>query len=462
MIMKKGMMACRLFSLLFILCFWEGQLTAQEGKKLWTLEECIRFGLENNTVVKQYELAKENQEITVETTRFSRLPDLNANLGQTFYFGRTPDRDGVYQDQTGSNSAVGINTSVTLFNGFRINHQIKAETMEWMATVEDLNGAKEELSLAITGYYLQVLFNRELLQIALDQLELNRLQIEQTQLLVTGGKSPESDLYEARSSFAQQQVQVTDAAGNLQLALLELAQSMNLQDMEDFDIAAPFMPESIQQGADMLILPEQAFTHSVAERPAIKAASFRLQRSERQWQAARGAYYPSLNLGAGYSNSYYYNYSLASGLSNASLADQLAQNSAQSIGLSLGIPLFNRMATRNRVRSARIQIQNQELMLDKAKQDLYKEVQQAYYRAVVAYEKYKTSETAAEAAQMAYTYEEQKYAAGRSNLYSFDMIRTRLAAARSDLAQSKFNFLFRSRILAFYNGEDLIQSFLLH
>ncbi|MDY0174372.1 MAG: TolC family protein [Bacteroidales bacterium] len=462
MIMKKGMMACRLCFLLLVLCVPEGQLKAQTGKKMWTLEECILFGLENNTVVKQYELAKENQEIAVETTQFSRLPDLNANLGQTFYFGRTPDRDGVYQDQTGSNSSVGINTSVTLFNGFRINHQIKAEKMEWLATVEDLNGAKEELSLAITGYYLQVLLNRELLQIALDQLELNRQQIEQTQLLVTGGKSPESDLYEARSSFAQQQVQVTDAAGNLQLALLELAQSMNLQDMEGFDIVAPFMPECIQQGADMLILPEQVYTHSVTERPAIKAASFRLSRSERQWQAARGAYYPSLNLGAGYSNSYYYNYSLASGLSNASLADQLAQNSAQSIGLSLGIPLFNRMATRNRVRSARIQVQNQELMLDKAKQDLYKEVQQAYYRAVVAYEKYKTSETAAEAAQMAYAYEEQKYAAGRSNLYSFDMIRTRLAAARSDLAQSKFNFLFRSRILAFYNGEDLIQSFLLH
>ncbi len=462
MIMKKSMMVCRLCFLLLILCVPEGQLKAQTGKKMWTLEECILFGLENNTVVKQYELAKENQEIAVETTQFSRLPDLNANLGQTFYFGRTPDRDGVYQDQTGSNSSVGINTSVTLFNGFRINHQIKAEKMEWLATVEDLNGAKEDLSLAITGYYLQVLLNRELLQIALDQLELNRQQIEQTQLLVTGGKSPESDLYEARSSFAQQQVQVTDAAGNLQLALLELAQSMNLQDMEGFDIVAPFMPECIQQGADMLILPEQVYTHSVTERPAIKAASFRLSRSERQWQAARGAYYPSLNLGAGYSNSYYYNYSLASGLSNASLADQLAQNSAQSIGLSLGIPLFNRMATRNRVRSARIQVQNQELMLDKAKQDLYKEVQQAYYRAVVAYEKYKTSETAAEAAQMAYTYEEQKYAAGRSNLYSFDMIRIRLAAARSDLAQSKFNFLFRSRILAFYNGEDLIQSFLLH
>ena len=119
------------------------------------------------------------------------------------------------------------------------------------------------------------------------------------------------------------------------------------------------------------------------------------------------------------------------------------------------------MATRNLVRSARLQVKNQELLLDKAKQDLYKEVQQAYYNAVAAFEKYKTSETATEAAQMAYRYEEQKYAAGRSNIYSFDMSRTRLASARSELAQSKFNFLFRSRILAFYSGETLIQSSLL-
>lgn len=459
--MRKGSITYMLCVLFFTLCPRGEKLLAQEGLKAWTLEECILFGLENNIAVKQYELAKENQEITVETTRLSRLPDLNANLGQTFYFGRTPDRDGVYQDQTGSNASLGVNTSVTLFNGFRISHQIKAEKMELLAAVEDLSRAREELSLAITGYYLQVLLARELLLIAREQLELNRQQIEQTQLLVVGGKSPESDLYEARSSFAQQQVQVTDANGNLQLALLELAQSMNLQDMEGFEVAVPDVSELMQQEANMLVMPERAFMHSVAERPAIKAASYRLQGSERQLQAARGAYYPSLNLGAGYSNSYYYNYRLASGLSNASLADQLAQNSAQSIGLSLGIPLFNRMATRNLVRSARLQVKNQELLLDKAKQDLYKEVQQAYYNAVAAFEKYKTSETATEAAQMAYRYEEQKYAAGRSNIYSFDMSRTRLASARSELAQSKFNFLFRSRILAFYNGETLIQSSLL-
>jgi len=435
-----------------------GVLAAQTTERLWTLEECIQFGLNNNIAVKQYELAKENQQITVETARFSRLPDLSANVGQTFYFGRTPDRDGVYQDQTGSNSSLGINTSINLFSGFQVTNQIKAEKLELMAAVEDLNRAREDLSLAITGNYLQVLLSRELYQIALDQLELNRRQVEQTQLLVTGGKSSDSDLYDARSSLAQQQMQVTDAANSLQLSLLGLTQAMNLRQVEGFDVAVPDMEEFTRREASGLAQPSGVFQHSVTERPAIKAAAFRLEGSEKVLQAARGAYYPSLRLGAGYSNSYYYNYSLASGLSNASLADQLAQNSAQSIGLSLSVPIFNKMATRNRVRSARLNIRNQELMLDQAKQDLYKEVQQAYYNAVAALEKFKTSETAVQAAQLAYDFEEQKYEAGRSNIYTFDQVRLRLSTARSESAQAKYNFLFRSRILAFYSGESLTET----
>ena len=448
-----------LCALIFLVAL-QHPLAAQEKDNAWTLRQCILFGLEHNVSVKQFELAKEQQEITVETTRFSRLPDLNANLGQTFYFGRTPDRDGVYRDQTGSNASLGVQSTVNLFNGFRITHQLQAEKMELLAATEDLYRAQEDVALAITGYYLQVLMCKELLQIARDQLELNRKQVEQTQLLVDAGKSPESDLYDARSSYAQQQVQVTEASGTLHLALLELAQSMNLQDMEGFDVIEPDSSEDIQYGMEALVLPAEAYAHSVHERPGIRAASYRLESSHKEWQAVRSAYYPTLNLGVGYSNSYYYNYQLAAGLSNASLADQMARNSAQSIGISLGIPLFNRMATRNRVRAARLQVQSRELLLDKEKQELYKEVQQAYYKAVAAHETYKTSVMAEEAARLAYAFEEQKFAAGRSNLYAFDMARTRLATARSELAQSKYNFLFRSRILAFYNGEDLTRFFL--
>ena len=443
--------------LLSTILFFSGNLlTAQNQKKDWTLEACIEYAMENNIGVKRYELAKENQEITVETTRFSRFPDLSANVGQTFYFGRTPDRDGIYQDQTGSNSSLGINTSVNLFSGFQVTNQLKADKLELLAAVEDLNRAREDLSLAVTGYYLQVLLSRELYEIALDQLELNKKQVKQTEILVEAGKSSESDLYDARSSLAQQEMHATESANNLQLALLDLTQTMNLPDVEHFDVAIPHVPEMISRETSGLVLPAQVYLHSVMERPAIKAAEYRLEGSGMSLKAAKGAYYPSLRLGAGYSNSYYYNYSLAAGISNASMADQLAQNSAQSIGLSMSVPLFNRMATRNRVQSARLNIQNQKLLLDQAKQDLYKEVQQAYYNALAAHEKYKSSEMAVEAAGLAYKFEEQKYEAGRSNIYTFDQVRSRLSSARSEAAQAKYNFLFRSRILAFYNGVNLL------
>lgn len=421
----------------------------------WSLEKCIAYGIEHNIAVKRYELAKENQEITSETTRLSRLPDLSANVGQTFYFGRTPDRDGVYQDQTGSNSSLNVSTNLNLFSGFQVTNQIKADRLDLNAAVEDLNKAREDVSLAITGYYLQMLLAKELYKIALDQLELNKEQVVQTEALVKGGKSSESELYDAQAAMAQQQMSVTEAANNLDLSRLSLTQALNLQELEDFDIEVPDMAETILKEKSRLCLPANVYARSVMERPVIRAAEFRVGSSRKTLQIAKGAYYPSLRLGAGYSNSYYYNYSLASGTGNASLANQWAQNGAESVGLSLSIPIFNRMATRNRVRSAQLNIKNQELLLDQAKQDLYKEVQQAYYNATAAHDKYLSSETAVEAAQLAFNFEKQKYNAGRSNTYAFNQVRLRLASALSESAQAKYNFLFRTKILAFYNGATL-------
>lgn len=420
----------------------------------WSLEKCIAYGIEHNIAVKRYELAKENQEITSETTRLSRLPDLSANVGQTFYFGRTPDRDGVYQDQTGSNSSLNVSTNLNLFSGFQVTNQIKADRLDLNAAVEDLNKAREDVSLAITGYYLQMLLAKELYKIALDQLELNKEQVVQTEALVKGGKSSESELYDAQAAMAQQQMSVTEAANNLDLSRLSLTQALNLQELEDFDIEVPDMAETILKEKSRLCLPADVYARSVMERPVIRAAEFRVGSSRKTLQIAKGAYYPSLRLGAGYSNFIIIIIRwLRTG--NASLADQWAQNGAESVGLSLSIPIFNRMTTRNRVRSAQLNIKNQELLLDQAKQDLYKEVQQAYYNATAAHDKYLSSETAVEAAQLAFNFEKQKYNAGRSNTYAFNQVRLRLASALSESAQAKYNFLFRTKILAFYNGAAL-------
>jgi len=133
----------------------------------------------------------------------------------------------------------------------------------------------------------------------------------------------------------------------------------------------------------------------------------------------------------------------------------LKNNSSEYIGLSASIPIFNRFATRNNIRSARIGILTQELALVEAERNLRKEIEQAYYSADAAYEKYVSATKSLEAAREAFRYQEEKTAAGKSTIFDFNDAKTRMEKSESELVQAKFEFLFRSKILDFYAGRPL-------
>lgn len=443
-----------IYILIFILspiAIW-GQ--EEQAPEVWTLKQCVEYAIEHNIDVRQRILEKMNQELNLNTSQYSRLPNLNANGSQNFYFGRGPGRDGTYQDQSQASSSLNVSANVPVFSGFRIHNDVKAKKMSLQAAVEELNRAKEDLSLNITSYYLQVLLNKELLTVAEEQVKLSKSQVEQTEILVRNGKSPESELFDAKAALAREELNLTQAANSLKLSLLDLSQLLNLESLEKFDIVMPDLENIIVEEMLNLQTPIEVFTHSAGNRPAIKAAEFRLQSSEKNLKVARSAYYPTLSLGASYSNAYYHTYNLE-GSSNPSFSSQLSNNGSESVGLNLSIPLFNRMATRNQVRMARLDIENQQLQLDNTRLILYKEIQQAYYNAVAAHEKYRSSEKSVEASQIAFRYEEQKYKAGKSTSYQFNDIKTRLAKSLSEVLQAKYDFIFRSKILDFYNGAPL-------
>ncbi len=159
---------------------------------------------------------------------------------------------------------------------------------------------------------------------------------------------------------------------------------------------------------------------------------------------------PTLGLGLGYSNGYYYNYSNKG--YNAPFSDQIKNNGGQYISLNLNIPIFNRFATRNQVRSAKLNIENQQLILENVKKDLFKEIQTAYLNATAAQEKYLSSQKSVEASQESFRYAEERYQVGKSSVFEFNEARTRLFQSQSEQIQAKYEFIFRSKILDFYNG----------
>ncbi|WP_338158773.1 TolC family protein [uncultured Phocaeicola sp.] len=419
------------------------------AQKQWNLKQCIEYAIEHNLTIKQQEAAKDESAVDLNTAKWSWLPDLNGSASHSFNFGRSLQMDNTYQQLNAQNTGLNLSTSIPLFTGMQIPNQIALSKLNLKAAVEDLNKAKEDISIQVTSAYLQVLFNEELAKVAHEQVALSEEMLKQKTAFFKVGKASEAELYEAKSRAAQDQLSAVQADNEYRLALLDLSQLLELPTPEGFGIVSP----SIDEDKDFSILtsPADIYSEALLIKPSIKAAQYRVEGAQKSIRIAQSGYYPQLSLGAGIATSYYN----VSGRENGNFGSQLRDNFSQYIGLSLNIPIFNRFSTRNQVRKARIQQTTLNWQLEDAKKALYKEIQQAYYNAVNAESKFESSRTADEAAKASFNLMKEKYANGKATSTEFNEARTNWLKAVSDRIQAKYDYLFRTKILDFYKGVPL-------
>lgn len=416
-----------------------------QAQQQWTLEECIEYARNNSTEVQQRQIQIEDRELSLNTAKFSRLPDLSASLGTTANFGRSLSRENTYSDNTRVSGSLGISTSVPIYQGMRIKHQIEGSELNLKASKYDLDGVRENIILNITGLYLNVLFTKELVGVAQYQLTLSVEQYERSKSLYDSGKTPQSTIYESDALVAKDELALVQSNNNLTLALLDLSQAMNHPDTDDFDILSPKYDSILLIN---MLNPSQIYDRAVENRPFIKAEQVRLESKIREVKIAKSSLYPSVYLRAGYGTNMYHTY--MSGAVNESFWAQFKQNSSENIGVSINIPIFNRKASRNSVKSARLSVRSQELYLQDSQRELRKDVEKAYYAAEAAYSKYVSATKAQKSSATAFEYEDKKSQAGRSTIFDFNSAKTDMERAESDLAQAKFEYIFRTKMLEFY------------
>lgn len=441
---------------LVALCLTAAPVYAQESVAPWSLEACIDYAYANNIQLKQKVEEQESRKVELHTSKHSWLPAVNANMGQSFQFGRSTSKSGVIVDQNASNTTFNINLDMPIFDGFKIPNDIAARKLDLQAAIESLNKAKEDLAISIASYYLQVLYNKELQRVAQLQVDLDKEQVNKTAAMVDAGKVPLSQLYDIKAQLAKDEVTLTEATNNVQLALLDLAQSLELERSDcSFDIVTPQITDAVAENMGSILPPETIFDQAVTFKPQIKEQEYLLESQKRMLKVAQAGYYPKLNFGASYSNGYYHTSMGGEYADTRSFGDQLKQNGQKIVGFSLSIPLFNRFQVRNSVRSARIGINNQQLMLENSKKALYKEIQQAYYNATAAQEKYQASDKSVASSREAFIYAQERYAAGKSTVFEFNEAKTKYAQSLAEQAQAKYDFIFRAKILDFYRGTPL-------
>ena len=419
--------------------------------KLWSLRECCDYAVEHNISIKQKQNACRQQELTLSTSKNSRLPDLSGSVGQNFSFGRGLTAQNTYSNTNTSSTSFSLGTSVPIFTGFQIPNQIKLDQLNLEAATADLEKAKNDIRMQVAQAYVQILYDMEIVEVAHRQIEIDSMQVVRLQAFVDNGKAAGAELSQQKATLANSRLTATQADNNTRLAILTLTQLLELPTPDGFSIVRPDLAELVGLVGLDLVSPDQIYAEALGVKPEILSEELKLKGMEHSIKIAQAGNLPTLSLSGGLGTNYY----TTSGFKSDAFGTQLKNNFSQYIGLNLNVPIFNRFQTRNRIRNARINQENQQLTLDNTKKTLYKDIQQVYYNALNAQSKEKSSEEALKSTKDAFTLMQAKYENGKATITEFNESKNTYLKSESDLVQARYENLYQHALIEFYRGKDL-------
>lgn len=444
-----------------IICLLLVAVSSFAQQKKWTLQECVDYALENNISIKQSSLDIEISEENITSAKGNFLPNVSGSTSGNFNFGSYLGQDGSRISSNTFGSNLSLNVGVTLFNGYRNTNLYKQAKLGLKSSELQFQKLKDDISLYVVNSYLNALLSKENYKIAEDQVKVTQQQINNIQTLVDEGVNPKSDLYNVQAQLASNNEQLITAQNGIDLALLNLAQLLQIPhsgfDIEDvtFNLSSA---ELAYENTDKI------FNKAVQDRPEIKAAEINIENSELDIELAKAAFFPTVSLGGGLGTSYQHtlgekdrrtiidpNTGMVSSIPNG-FGKQFDDNLGYNIGVSVSIPIFNGNRTRSSVDRAIISNKRVAFGLEQAKQDLLSTIENAYLDARAALNQYRASEASLTAQEEAFRAAQESYNYGAMTSFEFEQVRNRLISAQSTLANSKFNFVFKTKLLEFYYG----------
>ena len=447
------------YKLLFILFLIPCYMFAQHT---WSLEDCLKHAAEYNLTIKQAALNTVLSENTLTQSKLELLPTINTDASHSLNFGRNidPYTNSFTVDRVRNNN-FGLSSSVTLFAGFQNINNIRKSNYEYLASKYDAEKIANDISINIITAFLQLMYNKELVAVNKDKLELSKLQVNRISEMVDVGRLPKGNLLDTESQMVQEELQLINVQNQLDIAFLNMKQLLDLDASYSFDITAPEVNVNKFFSSRNS---EELYALAVSNLPDVKSANTKVQSAERSLAIAKGQRSPRLSLfgsmGTGYSDARQKiidldSLSFVATYTEYPFEEQLKDNVSQSISFRLSIPIFNGWQVSSSINRAKIGLLQSQYNLQLAKNQLRKEIEQANADALAAHKKYLASQKSVQALLESFRYTEEKYNVELVSTYEYNDAKNRLFQAEADLLQSKYDYIFKTKILDFYTGNKL-------
>lgn len=469
----------RLLFCILILLF-----SSASGQSAWTLQQCIDRAQQSNIQIKLQQLSVENEKISMNQNAANMLPSINGSAGQNYFFGRSIDPfTNVFKNQDIRNNSFSLSGSIPLFQGFQLQNALKQSQLTYMSAKYDQQKIQNDVSINVVTYYLQILYNQEILDVTKQQLAVTDTQRYRTQRMFELGSASRANYLDLESQFASEQLKLVQAQSQFDQSVLSLTQLLELETPKGFNVVKPEVSVPAFN-ADQLSV-EKVYATALTNQPDIKSSEYKVKSSEKGLASARGGYYPRIfgtgGLSTNFSTSsqevtgYVFNpptqfisgftsagdtvYTLQQNVdpvfSRTPFNNQLKNNLGKSVGISLQIPILNNWSVRSNVHRAKIGVEQSKLNLEQNRKNLYKSVQQAVADAYSAYNKYVAGQKSVSALEETYNFNKARFAEGLINAFDYLTSKNNYQRAQADLIQAKYDYIFRLKIIDFYLGKPL-------
>ncbi|MFK7780959.1 TolC family protein [Psychroserpens sp.] len=420
-------------------------------EKKWTLLECVNHALENNISIEQSELDVDLADINKSQSLSNFLPTLNANGSYGINTGANINpATNQFENNTFRSASGAINSGVNIFSGLANWKTLQRAKINKIAAEYRLDKMKDDISLFVANSFLQILFNREQLKVLVAQNAVTKENIGNTEQLVEAGVLPQGDLLELKATDATQLQQIIAAENALFISKLGLAQTLQLEDYEIFDISDEDYGLIASEILDKR--PTEIVEKAKEEVNDVKIAQTNFELAEKDLELARTSYYPTLSGFLGYNTRWASTQVNPFTGEDISFVDQLYLFDGTSVGIQLNVPIFNRFTTRNNVKRNKVEVERSKFLLEQAKIDLESTVYQAYNDAKNSKKSYEAALQTEEARKLAFEYAKERYDVGLSNAFDFNQSRTAFENAQSDVIRTKYDYIFKIKVLEFYFG----------
>lgn len=452
------------------------------AQKLWTLEQCVEHALAKNVSVQNTELDVKLAEIDRTGAKAAFLPSINGNANHSWNVGLNQNiTTGLLQNQTTQFSSVGIQAGIDIYRGLEKQYSLRRSNLALHASRYQLQKMKDDISLNVINAYLQIVFNKENLNVQQQQYEYDKKQYERTKNLVEVGNVPKGDLLDISATVAKDEQNIITAENALLISKISLTQLLQLEDFENFDI----VDQGYYSKTESSILLENAAViakRAKETRSEIKIAQANIELAERDLKISRSRFQPTLqayynfNTRAAYSDrvvGYMPNidnpYSVIGTVQGTgqsvvtqnispilggpeNIWDQFDKNKGHSYGLSLSVPIFNGLSARNNVERSKVSVKKAQLNYELEEQNLEKKVYTAYADTKAAVKAYEAAEQTLSFRAQSFEYARERYEVGLLNVFDYTQVQTLYVNAQSEALRTKYDYIFKTKILEFYFG----------